>query len=204
MSFESLVYDTCAYNKYLQEATGPGNYQINTPKVDCKKNCFYPSPYIRLDKTGVAECASKSLIDVDSELMLLNYPATKCPTEKYFPKEYCKNKELTMCEDTFLQPEDTRISNRPCTLRGTGWNRWEWLCLDPQSFAVEPYNRDVQTRVIVKDNHRPCVPKPLDQTLALPKASDECYTDGTIEKFYNEKETTPFVHWRCCGEIAQY
>jgi hypothetical protein len=205
MSFSKLSYDSCAYNKSLEESTNVGKYFLDTPKNNCDKNCFYPSPNLRLAKTGVAECSHKPLIDVSSELLGLNYNATKCPSEKYFPHEYCKHNDLVDCKNDFLQSEDTKISNPPCTLKGTGWNRWEWLCFNPQKFALEPFERDVQNRIITKDNHRPCVPDPIDQKNVFPNNdSDICYTDIDMKQFYNEKETIPFIHWRCCNEIAQY
>ena len=36
-------------------------------------------------------------------------------------------KELISFDNCFKGSEDTRLSNPPCNLRGTGWNRWEWL-----------------------------------------------------------------------------
>ena len=53
-------------------------------------------------------------------------------------------------------------------MRGLG-NRWEWLCLDPQEKVLIPFDHNINNRIIVKDNHRPIIPKPLDQSLALPK-----------------------------------
>ena len=57
--------------------------------------------------------------------------------------------------------EEIRTSNPPCNLRGTGWNRWEWLCMDPQERVLMPFDNMVSNRIIVKDNHRPCVPNPI-------------------------------------------
>jgi hypothetical protein len=54
-------------------------------------------------------------------------------------------------------------------LRGHGWNRWEWLCHDPQENVSRPFEWNVSNRILVKDNHRPCIPKPLDPTPVLPR-----------------------------------
>ena len=56
--------------------------------------------------------------------------------------------------------EDTRLSNPPCTLRGTGWNRWEWLCQDPQE-ELRPFDFNISNRIAAKDAHRPCIPIPI-------------------------------------------
>ena len=53
-------------------------------------------------------------------------------------------------------------------MRELGINRWEWLCLDPQERVLIPFDHNINNRIIVKDNHRPIIPKPLDQTVALP------------------------------------
>lgn len=205
MSFSKLSYDTCAYNKYLEESVGVGKYMINTPSVSCKKDCFYPSPYVRLDKFGVAKCNNKELVDVDSELLGLNVKQTKCPKEKNFDSKYCDNEKLTDCADTFMSPEDTKLSNPPCTLRGTGWNRWEWLCENPQNMALMPFEREIQNRLIVKDNHRPCIPnlKSNDDVMPSHYGDTNCYTDAEVVSMYEEKETTPFIHWRSCDEIRR-
>ena len=70
MSFTNLSYDSCSYDKYLEESIGAGNYMLSTPKnIEADKQCFFKSPYVRLDKTNVGICKNRSLIDVDSELL---------------------------------------------------------------------------------------------------------------------------------------
>ena len=64
--------------------------------------------------------------------------------------------------------ENTRLSNPPATLRGTGWNRWEWLCENPQKRSLVPFDYNINNRLVTKDNHRPLVPNPIDQSVFLP------------------------------------
>lgn len=66
--------------------------------------------------------------------------------------------------------EDTRLSNPPNTLRGTGWNRFQPLCLDPQEQVLFPGEYQIPTRLVAKDNHRPCVPTPSINNM-IPKPS---------------------------------
>lgn len=67
--------------------------------------------------------------------------------------------------------EFTRVSNPTCTLRETGVNRFQPTYLDHQ----DPTHWEIQGevginyRMVAKDNHVPCIPKLIDQTLALPK-----------------------------------
>jgi hypothetical protein len=158
-----------------------------------------------MDGRGAATCDNKELIDVDSELLGLNVKQTKCPKEKYFNKDFCSNSKLKDCNDTFLSPEDTKLSNPPCTLRGTGWNRWEWLCSNPQEMALMPFEREIQNRLIVKDNHRPCIPilKKNEDVMPAHYGKDDCYTDAEIVSMYKETDSIPFIHWRACDEIRK-
>lgn len=200
MSFSRLNYDTCSYKYDLKQSVRVGDYNINTPTQDCQGECFYPNPYVRIDKSGGSVCES-NLIDVDSELLGLNVKATKCPNNKYIPKQtpFCKLKNMKDCD--FLAAEDTKLSNPPCTLKGTGWNRWEWLCEDPQSFALMPFEREINNRIVVKDNHRPCIPTPLTPNDTLPVCKKDCVIPMDWVKY--ENTSFPIVHWRCCGEIQK-
>lgn len=171
MSFNRLNYDDSTYKHILRESIGPGDYLLNTPRVDCE-GCFFPSPDVRMNGYGAGVC-DKEVIDVDSELMNITRPATKCPSGKYVPKanEFCTMRMPQDCDG--LTREDTKLSNPPCTLRGTGWNRWEWLCQNPQDKALIPFDWNINNRLIVKDNHRPCIPDPIDQEVALPPRSND-------------------------------
>ena len=205
MSFSKLAYDSCAYEKYLEECVGIGEYMLNTPGVSCEegKSCFYPSPHVRLDKTGVAVCESKPLIDVDSELLGLNMKQVKCPKERTFDSSYCDNAELKDCGTEFLTAEETKMSNPACNLRGTGWNRFDFLHENPQDRAMMPFDREIQNRLVVKDNHRPCIPSP-QKDMSLPNDDGNCYTDvDAPTASYSGNNPYPFIHWRSCDEIRK-
>lgn len=167
MAFNRLNYDDNTYKHILRESVGPGDYQVNAPRANCE-GCFFPSPDVRINTYGGGVC-HKEFIDVDSELMGLTRKSTHCPAGKYIPTEkgFCDMKLPP--KDCFgLTREDTKLSNPPCTLRGTGWNRWEWLCTNPQDNALISFDYNINNRLIVKDNHRPCVPSPVDQSTSLP------------------------------------
>ena len=150
MSFQRLTYDKCAYDQDIEQSTKPGHYMLGKP--DNCNQCMVPIPEIRLQQVRPKE---KGLVDVDSELMGLNRKQTKCRT--YEPMKQ-QNVRLNESDCSFLFSEETRGSNPPCTLRGTGWNRWQWLCRDPQETAVVPFPYLVNYRLVVKDNHVPIIP----------------------------------------------
>lgn len=176
MSFSRLNYDDDTYKHMLRESIGPGDYMINRPRADCE-GCFVPSPDVRMSGFGAGVCG-KEIIDVDSELMGITRKSTNCPAGKYVPESqpFC---EMKMPKDCYgLTREDTKLSNPPCTLRGTGWNRWEWLCKNPQDKALMPFDFNISNRLVVKDNHRPCIPDPIDQSESLPpEANDKIIYD---------------------------
>lgn len=202
-ALSSLNYDDCTYKHNLQQSVSIGDYMINQPRVECVA-CFEASPSVTLNGNGVDVCADKPLIDVDSELKLINRQATNCPTQKYLPtgKSYCAKSSLTDCRG--LTNEDTRLSNPPCTMRSSGWNRWEWLCQNPQDKALVPFDFMISNRTVVKDNHRPCIPKPVDQSHTLPplNADDTVYQPKTT---CNSMSTDiPSKVWRKNGEYQYY
>lgn len=202
MSFTRLNYDSCAYVYDMNQSMKVGDYRLNAPLN--KDNVFYPDPSIALSGYGGSVCED-NVIDVDSELMGLNVKATNCPSKKFKPsdKPFCKL--INPKTGTAIVSEDTRMSNPPCTLRGTGWNRWEWLCSNPQDMALTPFETNINNRIVVKDNHRPCIPNPMDHSLLIP--NDDGDTNGGKEVDQNwkryEQANFPNVHWRCCGEIEK-
>jgi hypothetical protein len=199
MSFTNLSYDNGAYSHTLNESIGPGEYMLDRP-FTCQP-CFVRSPEIRMNFGG--SVCEKDLIDVDSELLGITRKATKCPGQKYLPsdKEFCKKTHYKDCESTALEPEPSRLSNPPCTLRCRGWNRWEWLCRDPQENVFIPFDTNISERTNAKDRHRPCLPKPLDQSSALPEGK----TDNQMYKEYfcGMPKDTPPVHWQGCKNIQK-
>lgn len=235
MSFNRLNFDNCQYKQTLAESAGPGMYQINTPAVSCKP-CFPSDVHVRPQYGSSRINTQRSLIDVDSELLNITRPESKCPARKFVPlcpgytadgypcgqgvvpsckrctdkgqvgmhsPDKCPDQHAgpsTEFADCTMRVDDTRISNPPCNLRGTGINRWEWLCLNPQDRVEVPFDCNIANRIVVKDNHRPCVPKPLDQTDALPKGGElPCHPTTAV--CANPVNPTS-VNWQQCGSVA--
>jgi hypothetical protein len=193
MSFTRPSQDTCSYRHELSQTIGPGEYQLAKP-YPCNP-CFVSDPHIRMQRFGASLSQNTSMIDIDSELIGINRKFSKCPELKYIPKFNTSQNGganpggytnvnngavdvdynlLHFPDGNCFDPvEDTRLSNPPATLRGTGINRWEWLCRNPQERVQMPFDHNINYRLVVKDNHRPCLPNPLDQTLVLPRPSSE-------------------------------
>ena len=100
------------------------------------------------------------------------------------------NQNLVNLPDCHFPVENTRLSNPPSTLRGTGWNRFDPLCLDPQDQIFFPGEYQIPTRTVFRDNFRPCVRKvrvnsmhPSDYEKVAPIQS-ECSRLGIADSHY--------------------
>lgn len=153
---------------------------------------------------GVAWRFYDGPVDVESDLRNLNRPATRCPTGKYIPKctacgciyqgqpcgsgvaalcrsckqgnvkagRMCGDENVVDFPDCTFPVEFTRLSS--CAPRGVGLNRFNPLCLDPQANIFFPGAYQIPTRLVVKDNHRPCVPVPAINSMLPPPRAMPC------------------------------
>ena len=196
MSFNRLNSDLCQYKQVLYESVGPGHYQLGTPPI-CDK-CIPETPKMRLQRQGVLYQAP--LVDAESELRNITNPSTKCPTKKYYPTS-CRDGVPFGYGDCFKDSEETRQSNPASNLRGTGWNRWEILCKNPQDQALVPFDFNISNRLIVKDNHRPCIPKPLDMRPSLPHSIKIGQCERTEPVCANPTAPSS-VQWQTCQNLS--
>jgi hypothetical protein len=206
MSFNRLDYDTCTYSHNLKQSVGVGHYMYDAPRVECQA-CFPSDPTVQIQKRGGNVCSVSTMVDASSELLGLTRKATNCPTYKFLPSckpTPCPTQSLPDCQQ--IPRENTRLSNPPCTLRGTGWNRWEWLCKNPQDKALIPFDYNISNRLIVKDNHRPCIPTPISGCEVMPAANADDGIYHEIGKYQSPivDEQVPSTHWRKCQEYANY
>jgi len=186
MSFNRLDYDSCTYKQELSESIAPGEYQLATPCIS-NEDCFSRDPQIIIQRSGNSVAKNIPMIDVDSELININRKLSNCSSDSFLPKfnkdgEIDNSIELKDFKNCNMRPtENTRLSNPSCNLRGTGWNRWEWLCNDPQSKVEIPFENNISNRLVFKDNHRPIIPNVLEHTNVLP-AKNNIPIDVSIAK----------------------
>jgi len=225
MSWNRTPYDQCSYKYQLAETTGTGIYQLTRPSNACMP-CLSNDPRIIAQSQGVSISKNSSLIDIDSELIGISRNLTDCPDRKYMPDQnssfHCgaqtgkvrngcrttdklciDNTQVINYNDCGLSTEDCRLSNPPSTLRGTGWNRWEWLCRDPQDRVTEPFDFQINTKILSKDNHRPCIPRPINQKNAYPLPNNTPICE-TIVPVCHVPTMPPSVSWQREGIIVNY
>ena len=71
----------------------------------------------------------------------------------------CGDNNLVDFPDAYMPAgEQTRLSNPANNVRSVGWNRFECLALNPQDRILMEMPTEIPSRLVIKDNHRPCVP----------------------------------------------
>lgn len=182
MASSTLRNDSCSYQEQLRRSVGPGMYQLTTPANDgAQDGCHRDipaDPFIRYQAWGPNACVPGSSVDDGSELLGLRYKNSMCADDYYMPGKYsskglCGPPGKANPRSCMAPTENTRLSNPPCTLRSTGWNRWEWLCWDPQDRALVPFEWNTPYRIVVKDNHTPVLETPIDQGQFQPKGASD-------------------------------
>lgn len=197
-SFNHLIYDQGAYCTDLKQSTAPLLWQLDPFYANNCQACR-PGDVGYIGRQGVSVSHQTPLIDVESDLKLLNYRNSRDPMKKYQPccphckKCYegypCGGGVVAGCRDCqaklyhfpecSIGTEYSRITNPVCNLKGTGVNRFQPLCLDPQDLNrwLTPGEVGINYRMVVKDNNVPCIPRPLSQTAVLPKPNDKPVID---------------------------
>lgn len=207
MNFNRLNYDTCTYQHDLKQSVGVGEYVLGMPRVNCEA-CFPSDPNMGTVGYSAAVKPFMSVVDTDSELMGITRKASNCPTSAYIP-DFSKIDKVSsgtpVADCRAIPNEGTRLSNPPCTLREQGWNRWEVLRENPQQHAEVPFRFNVNNRILFKDNHKPCLPEPINQSAALPQNNQ---TDDMVQ--YNPNllggvvDTISTVQfWDKCSELEK-
>ena len=162
--------DDCHIEDDVRVTTGPGRYILEAPNSYCNAS-FVPEPTTRQQKWGASQVQTYTKTDVESDLWNINRTTTKAVCGQYDPNDNRMNTadKKNIKEASFPQTH-TRLNDPPCTLRGTGWNRWQWLCQNPQEGVMVPFDWFIPGRILHKDAHRPCIPSPLNPNPVLPPA----------------------------------
>ncbi len=191
--WERTKYDNGAYEHYIRESTGPLLYQLDPNRYYNCKECRPQQPGYYGPSVSISK--KNTLVDVESELRNITRPTTRDPKKKYLP---CKKPELVSLNDLPAcgpMTDETRMTNPPCNLRGTGTSQHVFfnLCQNPQDLsAIEhPGKLLVNDRQLAKDNCKPILPKPIDVNPSLPPGNVKivmptCCNDPKLECVYTD------------------
>ncbi len=135
----------------LRITTYAGQYAF-TPFLNCP-NSFPVNPTVRLQQSGESWVTGKWRTEVESDLKGVGRPPVKWRAEEllYNPVTNPINQAgLTHAQDENNPTYFNRVTNPPCTLRATGWNRWQPLLHDPQANFETPFDFFIPARDIDK------------------------------------------------------
>ncbi len=185
------TYDGCKTADDLRVTTGPGRYQLDAPPQACNA-CFAPEPTVRQQAWGASLNNQYIKTDVESDLFNINRPTTRTVCNQYQPDGNKINQagETSVKECSFPQTH-SRLVDPPCNNRSVGWNRWEWLCDNPQESVMIPFDNLVTTRLQKRDQHRPCIPTPQSAESLLPAPS--AYDSGSLYTDEDQKMMAQLV-----------
>lgn len=123
-------------------------YQLGQPEARCPTS-FPVDATTRIQMSGDGWVQGQWRTDVESDLKGINRFGTrvKCDDKLYNPDTNKMNNTpyANAPDETFPQIFN-RLTNPPCTLRATGWNRWEPLPHQPQLTFEQPFDFYIPAR----------------------------------------------------------
>jgi hypothetical protein len=130
-------------------------YYLNPPAANCPTT-FPVNATTRIQKSGDAWVEGQWKTDVESDLKGINRLGTKirCDNVQYNPDTNMMNNiPLTNAKDENVPMTFARLVDPPCTLRTTGWNRWQPLFHNPQETFETPFDFFIPSRDIDKEKY---------------------------------------------------
>lgn len=128
-------------------------YYLAPPEANCPTS-FPVDATTRIQKSGASWVAGQWRTDVESDLKGVNRFGSRVA-----PGRGLYNPDTNPMNNTPLQPAPDesfpqlfqRMTNPPCTLRATGWNRWVPLPHQPQQNFETPFDHFIPARLLDKE-----------------------------------------------------
>jgi hypothetical protein len=133
-----------------------GRYYLNPPDANCPVT-FPVEATTRIQMSGASWPAGQWKTDVETDLKGINRFGSRimCDSALYNPQtNKMNNIPLQAADDENFPLLFQRLVNPPCTLRATGWNRWEALPHQPQLTFETPFDHFIPSRTIDKEKCR--------------------------------------------------
>ena len=132
-----------------------GRYYLNPPAANCPTT-FPVNATTRIQKSGNSWVEGEWKTDVESDLKGIDRLGTKirCDAVQYNPESNRYNNiPLKNARDENVPQTFARLVDPPCTLRTTGWNRWQPLFHNPQETFETPFDFFIPSRDIDKEKY---------------------------------------------------
>jgi hypothetical protein len=128
-------------------------YYLGKPNHQCDAT-FVVDATTRIQNTGDAYPQGQWRTDVESDLKNINRLGTRvrCDDVQYNPTTNKLNQiPLVLPPDSTIPLVFNHLTNPPCTLRGTGWNRWMSMPHQPQANFETPFDFYIPSRDLDKE-----------------------------------------------------
>ena len=161
MSFTRFIYDECRTSKKLQELTGPGRYILNTPGWGRAPSTFN-DPQIRPGWNGnLRKVYNSTAIDINSDLIGITRPLSRDCKDKSFPfKGVIKSEKQIYPSVKCAMTQESRVTHPAWMYRDLEQTRKYPLFLNPLENSIIPFERNLNTRLLERDNFVPEIPNP--------------------------------------------
>ncbi len=165
MSFTRFNYDPCRTKKLLEESTGPGRYMLNKPGWG-DKPCFFSDPQIRMQEwgTNLRRVPGGAPIDINSDLLGITRPLSKDCSQKEFPFAgvvFSMKNEYPTCGKEFTS--QSRATHPAFLYRDLEQSNRYPLFLNPQENVCMPFQNNLNTQLLERDNFTPKIPCPMNK-----------------------------------------
>ena len=130
-------------------------YYLNPPMKNCPTT-FPVNATTRIQQSGNSWVDGEWKTDVESDLKGIDRFGTKirCDPVLYHPDNNTFNQiPLKNATDENIPLTFARLVDPPCTLRATGWNRWQPLFHNPQETFETPFDFFIPSRNIDKEKY---------------------------------------------------
>uniref|UniRef100_A0A6C0LI49 Uncharacterized protein n=1 Tax=viral metagenome TaxID=1070528 RepID=A0A6C0LI49_9ZZZZ len=167
MSFTRFHDDPNRVKKQIQESTGPGRYMLDVPGNGLKP-CFMEDPFVRLQKWGAN--LQTNTINLESALMGIDRKDGRDCIDQIKKMPKSSTIEYPSCEPFTEQPRATMPA---WTARDLEQNNFSYLPLDPQEHTCIPFQNNLNTRLIERDNFK--IQAPCTDNTKLPSINSQTF-----------------------------
>jgi len=164
MAFTRFFDDPCRIQKYLEESTTIGNYNMNVPGNGTSPT-FFNDPYVKIQKWGGNLSSNKT--DLESELFKLHRKLNRDSIKENNYVDYLNNNPI------YSQNNSNNNNNSEITgqsrVSHPAWvyreinnfnqkneeyyvpNNFNYLHLNPQANICIPFHNNINSRMLQKD-----------------------------------------------------
>lgn len=158
-------------------STGPGRWALGVPNA-YGNAAYVPTVTTINQRWGASHVMSSTKTDVESDLTNRGRPTVRTTCGQYQPEEGAAlAANLTAMPEADFPQTASHLVDPPCTLRGTGINRWQWLCENPQENVMVPFEHLIDSRHASKDAVYAQLSQPIEQS---PLVRDRQFVCGNL------------------------